>query len=105
MLTEKYILTYITDIDTESTIVLYEGRALTTSSQQLSPYTNYSFTVSACTSGGCLASLAVWAVTLQSAPAGQGDPVVTPLSAYSLYIEWQPPTQPNGMLYVVVLTV
>ena len=93
---EKYVLSYSTDIDYNTTVVLFEGMELSFSSDTLTPFTNYSFTVSACTSGGCLSSLPVWIITQQAAPSGQTEPVVTALSADSFYIEWQPPAQPNG---------
>jgi len=96
---ERYLLTYTTDIDTGSPVVLYDGLSLSTPSDKLSPYTNYSFSVSACTSGGCLDSAPVWVITPQAAPSGQRDPEIIALTSDSLYVEWQPPTHPNGMRF------
>lgn len=93
---EKYILSYTTDVDYNSTVAIYEGLELSADTDALTPFTNYSFTVSACTSGGCLSSLPVWRITQQAAPSGQGEPEVTALSADSFFIEWDPPTNPNG---------
>jgi len=73
----------------------FEGLALGTSVSGLSAYSSYEFTVSACTTAGCL-NTSVEAVTLQGPPHGQLRPNVTAQGPTALKVIWQPPTQPNG---------
>ena len=50
----------------------------------------------ACTGGGCTVSEASEATTLESAPEGIPDPVVTSPSPEQLLVQWGPPSLPNG---------
>ncbi|XP_055085949.1 usherin [Periophthalmus magnuspinnatus] len=68
---------------------------------ELTPFTNYSVTVLACSSGagivgGCTESLPTLATTLAAAPQGLAPLTIVPVSESFLAISWQPPQRPNG---------
>ena len=64
--------------------------------ETLNAFTNYTFVLRACTSGGCGDSQPVVAMTTEDAPSNQYPPNVTALSNSSLYVEWEPPERANG---------
>ncbi|XP_041578632.1 usherin [Vulpes lagopus] len=65
----------------------------------LQPYTNYSFTLTACTSAGCTSSEPFLGQTLQAAPEGVW---VTPryiiINSTTVELYWNPPEKPNGLI-------
>ncbi|GAB1285872.1 Usherin [Apodemus speciosus] len=65
----------------------------------LQPYTNYSFTLAACTSAGCSSSEPSAGQTLQAAPQGVW---VTPrhiiINSTAVELYWNPPERPNGLI-------
>ncbi|XP_070624944.1 usherin-like [Bos indicus] len=65
----------------------------------LQPYTNYSFTLRACTSAGCTSSEPFLGQTLQAAPQGVW---VTPrhivVNSTTVELFWSPPEKPNGLI-------
>ena len=78
-----------------------EAAALITTVTGLVPYTNYSVTVLACSSGGghvggCTESPPTPVTTLPTVPQGLSPLVVVPISESFLAISWQPPSRPNG---------
>lgn len=67
----------------------------------LVPYTNYSITVLACSTGGghvggCTESLPAPATTLPTLPDGLQPLSIVAVSESFLAISWQPPRRPNG---------
>lgn len=67
----------------------------------LIPYTNYSITVLACSTGGgyvggCTESLSTSATTLPTVPEGLQPLSVVAVSESFLAVSWQPPRRPNG---------
>ncbi|XP_013375386.1 PREDICTED: usherin isoform X1 [Chinchilla lanigera] len=65
----------------------------------LQPYTNYSFTLTACTSAGCASSEPVLGQTPQAAP--QGVWVTsrhTIVNSTTVELYWSPPEKPNGRI-------
>lgn len=64
------------------------------------PFTNYSFVLRACTSGGCGDSEVVVAMTQEDYPEKQHPPVVTSLSNSSLFVQWEPPEDANGFFFL-----
>uniref|UniRef100_A0A8C7Q6N4 Usher syndrome 2A (autosomal recessive, mild) n=1 Tax=Oncorhynchus mykiss TaxID=8022 RepID=A0A8C7Q6N4_ONCMY len=73
---------------------LFEDHTL----RNLTPGTTYSFTVTACTGGGCSFSPPSEAHTEESTPENIPAPYVTPLSPHALNITWTPPDTPNGVI-------
>eukprot|EP00062_Callorhinchus_milii_P018719 gi/632972566/ref/XP_007902721.1/ PREDICTED: usherin [Callorhinchus milii] len=76
----------------------YEGLETLVTLNDLAPFTNYTFTVQACTTGGCAESNAVVEITEQAPPKGQAPPVISTLSATMLFVEWTAPVHPNGII-------
>ena len=72
----------------------------------LSPFTNYTIQLEACTAIGCTNSSSDTAMTLSSAPTGLTEPSLTALSPTSIEATWEPPLYPNGVIlyYTLVQT-
>ena len=66
--------------------------------QGLDPYTVYSYTVEACTGGGCTESSPSSNRTSQAAPLGVYPPVLEAVSALAIRISWKVPDKPNGII-------
>ena len=98
---QRYVLTSF-DESAGRSVTQYEGLSLGYRVSGLTPYTRYVFTVSACTTAGCL-NTSVTAVTLEAPPTGQLPPHVSASSANTLNVTWQPPTHPNGNLTHTVM--
>ncbi|XP_041469805.1 usherin-like [Lytechinus variegatus] len=64
----------------------------------LLPYTTYSYSVEACTSGGCTTSDAVTVTTIQMAPSGLDSPVVLQTDSTWIQLSWDYPTNTNGII-------
>ncbi|XP_053568734.1 usherin [Bombina bombina] len=65
----------------------------------LEPYTNYSFSLIACTSAGCTASEASSSQTLQDSPQGVwSKPCHIKINASVLELYWNEPDKPNGII-------
>ncbi|XP_078086591.1 usherin [Mustelus asterias] len=64
----------------------------------LTPFTKYTFSVQACTTGGCIESNPVVEITEQAPPEEQGLPIIRTVSSTELFIEWFAPAKPNGII-------
>ena len=73
------------------------------SAQDLSPFTNYTFHLEACTEIGCTNSSSDTAMTLSAPPTGLGSPSLTALSPTSVEATWVPPLYPNGIVLYYTL--
>ena len=69
----------------------------------LSPFTSYSYTLSACTSVGCTVSTAVSGRTFESIPIGLAQPIATQLQATSIELTWSLPASPNGIIQIYTI--
>nr|XP_018671138.2 usherin isoform X1 [Ciona intestinalis] len=96
---ETYVLQSVTTADDDSVEVHYRGLATRTEIESLRPFTNYTFTLRACTSGGCGDSLPLVVITPEAKPAQQLPPVITPISNTSLVVSWEPPQEANGIIH------
>ncbi|XP_053139313.1 usherin [Hemicordylus capensis] len=94
---EKYILTCTSAVDFQP-CGQYEGLETSAVLWNLVPFTNYSFYVQACTSGGCLVSQQVAVITAQAPPEEQQPPVIQSISSTEFAVEWDPPKKPNGII-------
>ena len=74
----------------------------------LTAFTQYSYVLQACTSGGCGLSPSSTATTLEALPAGFDDNSVqaSPLTSTSIRVSWLAPLLPNGIIlhYMVVVS-
>ncbi|KAH0622698.1 hypothetical protein JD844_025227 [Phrynosoma platyrhinos] len=94
---EKYVLTCISSLDLKP-CGQYEGLETSATVWNLVPFTKYSFSVQACTSGGCLLSQQVAIVTAQAPPEEQEPPIIHTISSTEFVIEWAPPRKANGVI-------
>ena len=78
--------------------VVFSGMRRNTMVTGLLPFTDYFFIVGACTSGGCGSSPPATVRTLQAPPSFQPMPNVSTLSSNSLFLEWEVPSEPNGVI-------
>lgn len=62
----------------------------------LLPFTSYAFYVESCTSVGCVAGSAIVVKTNEDIPEGLAAPIATAVAARNIYVQWIPPTKPNG---------
>ena len=74
----------------------------------LTPFTQYSYIIQACTSGGCDLSPSATDTTLEALPEGFDDSSVqaSPLTSTSIQVSWSVPLLPNGIIrnYSVVVS-
>ncbi|MGH0120773.1 UNVERIFIED_CONTAM: hypothetical protein FKN15_027139 [Acipenser sinensis] len=94
---EKYVLSSITLGDPEAR-VHYQGHQTSVTITELAPFTRYNFSLKACTSGGCAEGRSITVVTAQIPPEGQAPPRIKNISSTELYVEWDPPVEPNGII-------
>ena len=78
--------------------VLFNGTSLTAQVTGLSPFTNYSFFVTACNGAGCTQTSLTTQATDEAVPEGVSNPGVRDLSTTSVEITWSQPTSPNGII-------
>jgi len=78
--------------------VVYTGLSLSTVVRDLSPWTSYSFRVSACTLSGCTVSNDAHVKTLEAPPAGLGQPRLTASAVGQVLVEWAAPQSSNGVI-------
>ncbi|CAL8351742.1 unnamed protein product [Merluccius merluccius] len=62
----------------------------------LRPYQVYNFTITLCTSAGCITSLPASGQTRPAAPSGLKPPRLRPINESTVHVEWSPPGQLNG---------
>ena len=86
-------------LDTE--VVTGVGTALSVTLSGLKPYTEYAVRLQACLAGvpnGCGTSDPVLNRTYEAPPAGQAPPTLTALASDAVRIEWEAPSDPNGVI-------
>nr|XP_031294235.1 usherin [Camelus dromedarius]XP_031294237.1 usherin [Camelus dromedarius] len=74
------------------------GQSLSLLVSHLQPYTRYNFSLVACTNGGCTASAANSAWTMEAAPQNMDPPKLQVTGSESIEITWKPPRTPNGQI-------
>lgn len=82
----------------ELNTTVFNGLALMATIPELLPFTVYSFFVRACTVTGCGTSESTQVQTLEAPPTFQMRPNVSTLTATSLFVEWEEPEEPNGVV-------
>lgn len=81
----------VSTLDTFNGSFIYEDTSL-------SPYTNYTYSLTVCTSAGCSISDVVWTVTDEALPTGLSAPLASTVSESSVSISWDIPAEPNGVV-------
>ncbi|CAL8379077.1 unnamed protein product [Arctogadus glacialis] len=78
--------------------VHHRGPATQATAVGLTPYTFYSFTLEACSSGGCSSARPLTLRTAPAPPRAQPPPRVNATGPRTLSLTWDPPEQPNGVI-------
>lgn len=91
-----YIL--LAAVQGESYEEVFRGNSLSYVVTNLHPFTNYSFSIQACTNGGCGFSTSSQIETAQAPPTFQPAPSVTANSSTMLFLQWDAPGEPNGII-------
>ena len=81
---------------------VHKGAELSFTDRNRQPFTVYSYTVSACTGGGCTESAPGYGKTAEAAPEQVAPPVMTALSDIAIKADWTEPGKPNGTVYACV---
>ncbi|XP_069911419.1 usherin isoform X2 [Oryctolagus cuniculus] len=74
------------------------GQGLSLLVSHLQPYTQYNFSLVACTNGGCTASEPNSARTMEAPPEDMDPPTLQVTGSESIEITWKPPRSPNGQI-------
>lgn len=94
----EYIL-YRIKWTVKSEVLVFQGNVLSyVDKVGLVPYTGYMYKLSACTNYCSNVSASALVYTLQDRPTGVVSPILTPLSPYSMRVNWSLPKNPNGKI-------
>nr|KAF6302646.1 hypothetical protein mPipKuh1_018529 [Pipistrellus kuhlii] len=78
--------------------ILFDAVTLNYTDAHLLPFRTYSYTVTACTLGGCGSSHPALATTPEAAPARVRPPELRAVSATQIHASWSPPSLQNGRI-------
>ncbi|XP_010791101.1 usherin [Notothenia coriiceps] len=79
-------------------VVHYTGLSTEAVVSGLKPFTQYTVTLEACSSGGCTSTQPLSLLTASAPPRNQPPPRVTATGPHTLNASWDPPSQPNGVI-------
>lgn len=74
------------------------GQSLSLLVPRLRPFTQYNFSLVACTSAGCTTSASRSAWTMEAPPQDMDPPKLQVTGSASIEITWKPPRNPNGQI-------
>lgn len=74
------------------------GQSLSLLVPGLRPYTQYNFSLVACTDAGCTTSVSRSAWTMEAPPQDMDPPKLQVTGSASIEITWKPPRHPNGQI-------
>lgn len=80
------------------TTLVFSGQALHYQAQNLNPFTQYGFSITAINSAGNLSTSFTTVTTLQASPTFVDSPVLFVQSATAIMISWLRPVEPNGRI-------
>ena len=89
---------YRTTLSDEGSVLVYTGLNREFTDTGLKPYTQYFYTVEACTIAGCTNSSSESTTTDQSVPESIEAPKLAALTFSSISVVWTPPDTPNGVI-------
>ncbi|KAI6647638.1 hypothetical protein LOD99_8712 [Oopsacas minuta] len=82
---------------------IFTGFALTTTITGLNAFTQYTYTLEACNSFGCVSSSPTTFSTSEIPPTTIDPPILTIIRFDELEISWSPPSSPNGIIQYYLL--
>ncbi|KAF7704133.1 hypothetical protein HF521_021205 [Silurus meridionalis] len=89
------IVAYILQTNMEE---VYRGKKLSVQVSNLKPHTSYSLILTACTNGGCTASLPTSVLTREAPPSSMPTPSLKVTGPESVEVSWKEPDHPNGVI-------
>ncbi|XP_028328840.1 usherin isoform X1 [Gouania willdenowi] len=95
---ERFVLSSTETSPGAEPVIHYSGLLTEGVANGLKPFTEYTVTLKACTSGGCTSSPPLSLLTASAPPQDQPPPRVTGAGPHALHVSWDPPTQPNGVI-------
>ncbi|XP_033110841.1 usherin-like [Anneissia japonica] len=95
---DQYVLTSVSPSRPTPPTTHYSGSATSFQANDLVPFTNYTFRLTVCSSDGCGQGVGITVYTPQAPPEGLAPPTLTALSATEVYVEWNHPTEANGII-------
>ena len=79
-------------------LMVYEGLMMEFIVGDLTPYKEYTFTLKACTRGGCSESGEVRGRPFDAPPTDMAPPILRVMSSTSIEVSWDLPANPNGVI-------
>ncbi|KAM4602923.1 usherin [Polymixia lowei] len=95
---ERFMLSSIESMAGENPVVHYSGLSTEAVASGLKPFTQYTFTLEACSAGGCTSTPPLSLLTAPAPPLDQPPPRVNATGPHTLHAVWEPPNQPNGVI-------
>lgn len=89
------IVEYTLQINREE---VYHGKNLSIHVSILQPHTPYALILTACTNGGCTASLPTSTLTKEAPPTSMQAPILKVTGPESVEVSWKEPDHPNGVI-------
>lgn len=89
---------YVVSIQPVSITISTSSTKLAVNVTNLTPYTLFNVTLTACTSAGCTTGDPGVILTLESLPGAMQPPRLTPVGPTSVSVAWNPPSIPNGVI-------
>ncbi|XP_068431767.1 usherin [Clinocottus analis] len=94
---ERFVLSSMEPSGAEP-VIHYTGLSTEAVASGLKPFTQYTVTLEACSSGGCTSTPPLSFLTASAPPQHQPPPSVTATGPHTLHASWEPPSQPNGVI-------
>ncbi|XP_029281914.1 LOW QUALITY PROTEIN: usherin [Cottoperca gobio] len=94
---ERFVLSS-TEFSGARPVIHYTGLSTEAVASGLKPFTQYTATLEACSSGGCTSTPPLSLLTASAPPQNQPPPRVTATGPHTLHASWEPPSQPNGVI-------
>ncbi|KAF7663891.1 hypothetical protein LDENG_00196330 [Lucifuga dentata] len=95
---EKFVLSSVETSSGTEPIIHYTGLSTEAVASGLKPFTQYTFTLEACSSGGCTSTPPLSLLTASAPPQNQPPPKVNATGPHTLNVTWDSPSQPNGVI-------
>ncbi|XP_008295345.1 usherin-like, partial [Stegastes partitus] len=95
---ERFVLSSTESSSGAESFIHYAGLSTEAVASGLKPFTHYTVTLEACSSGGCASSPPLSLLTAAAPPQNQPPPRVTATGPHTLHASWEPPSQPNGVI-------
>ncbi|XP_059204973.1 usherin [Centropristis striata] len=94
---ERFVLSSMESSGAEP-VIHYTGLSTEAVASGLKPFTQYTVTLEACSSGGCTSTPPLSFLMASAPPQNQPPPRVTASGPHTLHASWEPPSQPNGVI-------